>query len=55
MSFEEIKQCFYDAWHEIGHAYAFVGESRFLAAQIAARRALDLIKKAHGALDKLQD
>ena len=55
MGIEEIRNALEDAYHEIGHAYAYVGQDRFLAAQIAVDKARDLIKLAHDALDKIQD
>ena len=55
MTTEEIRTALDNAWHEIGHAYAFVGEDRFLAALMAVDSARDSIQLAHDALDKLQD
>lgn len=55
MSIEEIKNALDVAWHEIGHAYAFVGDARFLAAEMAVDKALKLLKSANEALDKMQD
>jgi hypothetical protein len=54
MSIEEIQKCLDEAWHELGHATSFVGAGRYLAAEMAAGRALDLTKKAHEALYNLQ-
>ena len=55
MTIEEIRVALDNAWHEIGHAYAVVGEARFLAALLAVDRARDSIRLAHDALDGLQD
>ena len=55
MTIEEIRVALDNAWHEIGHAYAFVGEDRFLAALMAVDSARKSIQLAHDALDGLQD
>ena len=55
MDIEEIRTALDNAWHEIGHAYAFVGEARFLAALIAVDSARHSIQQAHDALDGLQE
>jgi len=55
MTIEEIRTVLDNAWHAIGHAYAFVGEDRFLAALLEVDRARDSIQLAHDALDEIQD
>jgi len=55
MTIEEIRVALDNAWHEIGLAYAFVGENRFLAALLEVDRARDSIQLAHDALDEIQD
>ena len=55
MSIKEIQKALDTAWHEIGHAYAFVGEARFLAALMAVDSARKSIQLAHDALDGMQD
>jgi len=55
MSIEEIQEALDTAWHEIGHAYAFVGDARFLAAEMAVDNARKLLEQASKALDKIQD
>lgn len=55
MTIEEIRVALDNAWHEIGHAYAFVGEARFLSALLAVDSARDSIQLAHDALDGLQE
>ena len=55
MNIEEIQKTLETAYHEIGHAYAYAGDSRFLAASIAVGKARDAIQKAHDALDNIQD
>ena len=55
MKMEELKTALENAFHEIGHAYAYVGQDRFLAALIAVDKAQDSIKLAHDALDNIQD
>lgn len=39
------------AHHEVGHAYAYVPQERYLAAQIAVSSALEALRKANDALD----
>ena len=51
MTIEEIKIALDNAWHEIGHARAFIGQSRFLAALNAVDSARNLIQQVHDALD----
>ena len=55
MKLDVIRSALDNAWHEIGHAYAFVGEARFLAALMAVDRARDSIQLAHDALDGIQE
>lgn len=54
MCIEEIQKALDNAWHEIGHAYAFVGEGRYLAALMAVDSARESIDRAHDALDNIQ-
>ena len=55
MTIEEIRVALDNAWHEIGHANAYLGQSRFLAALDAVDSARDSIQLAHDALDGLQE
>ena len=41
------------AYHEVGHAYAYVPQMRYLAAQMAVSSALEALRKAHDALDAI--
>ena len=51
MTHEEIQDALENAYHEIGHAYAFVGTpGRELSALQAVDRARDSIQLAHDAL-----
>ena len=55
MTIEEIQKNLETAYHEIGHAYAYVGDSRFLAAEMACDRARAALNVAADALEKIQD
>ena len=55
MKIDEIQLQLSEAWHEIGHARAFIGQSRFLAAWSAVDSARTLIQQVHDALDRIQD
>ena len=53
MTTKEIKQMLENAYHEIGHAYAFVGTpGRELSALEAVDSARDSIQFAHDALEE---
>lgn len=54
MKIEDIQQQLSEAWHEIGHARAFVGEGRMLAASMAVDRAREALKTAYDELEKIQ-
>ena len=53
MSIEEIKNVLERAFHEVGHAYAYVGQARYLAASIAVDEARDSLQLAREALDEI--
>ena len=55
MKIEEIRDALEEAWHEIGHAYAFIGEANFLAAQSSVAEARKKINSVYKTLDKIQD
>ncbi len=55
MSVEEIRGQLETAFHEAGHAFAYVGEGRFLAAEMACDRARAALNVAADALEKIQD
>ena len=52
MTNEEIQKTLENAYHEIGHAFAYVGDSRYIAALQAVNRARDSIRQAQDALDE---
>lgn len=54
MTIEEIRKNLETAFHETGHAFAYVGEGRFLAASIAVGEAREALQRAHDALDEIQ-
>ncbi len=43
------------AYHEVGHAYAYVPQERYIAAQIAVSSALEALGKVDDALDAIMD
>lgn len=53
MTLDVIRSALDNAWHEIGHALAFVGSNRFLAAENAVDSALESLKLVHDALYSL--
>ena len=53
MALDVIRSALENAWHEIGHALAFVGSDRFLAAENAVDSALESLKLVHDALYSL--
>ncbi|MBQ4385601.1 MAG: hypothetical protein II823_06775 [Kiritimatiellae bacterium] len=53
MSVEEIRGQLETAFHEAGHAFAYVGEGRYLAALMAADNARKAIKLACNGLGEL--
>ena len=55
MTIAEIQKNLETAYHEIGHAFAYVGDSRFLAAEMACDRARAALNVAADALEKIQD
>lgn len=55
MAIEEIQRQLSEAWHEIGHAQEQVSRGCYLAAWLAAGRALEALSAAHAALEKIQD
>ncbi len=55
MSIEEIQVNLARAYHEIGHAYSFVGSSNYLSALFAVERAIASAQQARDALDPHQN
>ena len=55
MSREEIQKTLETAYHEIGHAFAYVGQGLYISAQLALNEANKAIHLAHDALDEVQD
>ena len=55
MTAKEIQELLADAYHAIGHAYAYLGADRPVAASIEVANARASIKLAKDALDKLLD
>jgi hypothetical protein len=43
------------AYHEVGHAYAYVPQTRYIAAQASVSSALEALGKAYDALDAIMD
>ena len=54
MKLDEIEHQLSESWHEIGHAQEQVGRGCYLAAWLAAGRALEALSAAHAALEKIQ-
>ena len=52
---ENILEELETAHHEVGHAYAYVPQERYIAAQIAVSSALEALRKANDALDAIMD
>ena len=55
MSREEIQKTLETAYHEVGHAFAYVGQGLYVSAQAALSEANKAIHLAHDALDEIQD
>lgn len=55
MTIEEIRTALDNAWHEIGHAQEQLGRCYYLGAWLDAGRALEALKAAHDALERIQD
>ncbi len=55
MASKEIQEMLADAYHAIGHAYAYLGSNRVVAASIEVDNARASMKLAKDALDKLLD
>ena len=55
MTAKEIQELLADAYHAIGHAYAYLGADRLVAASIDIANARASIKLAQDAIDKLLD
>lgn len=55
MTIEEIQKNLETAYHEIGHAFAYVGQGLYISAQVALNEADKAIHLAHDALDEIQN
>lgn len=55
MNRAEIQKLLESAYHEIGHAFAYVGQGLYISAQAALSEADKAIHRAHDALDEVQD